>query len=134
MSRFLLYRRRHGQRGMVLVEVIAALTIFALVAFSLVKTLDAALDAAKSRLEIDAAMRGLENQMALLHSGPISATDRDLPDDGSGLTYHVTIQPAQFQDQKKQIVASMFRVTITVKWTTDEGPDDRSVSELIYQP
>ncbi len=118
---------------MVLVEVIAALTIFTLVAFSLMRTLDAALDAAKSRTEIDTAMRGLENQMALLHAGPVSLTDKDLPDDGTGMTYHLTIEPALFQDQKKQNVSAMYRATITVKWISSGEQEDRSVSQLIYQ-
>ena len=58
---------RPARQGMVLFEVIMALFIFTLVAFSLVMALDSAFDAAKDRNEIDVAMRGLRNQMALLH-------------------------------------------------------------------
>lgn len=130
----LIHPRHRAQRGMVLMEVLAALTIFTLVAFSLVMALSAALDVAKERNEIDAATRGLENQRALLHVGHMLPTDKDLPDDGSGILYHLTIQPEQMQDQKKQPVIGMYRATITAKWKSGGRDEDRSVSELIYQP
>jgi len=126
--------RREPRRGMVLFEVVIALTIFTVVGFSLVLALSAALDAAKERNEIDAVMLGLDNQLALLHAGQVYPLDKDLPDDGSGVLYHLTIQPEQMQDQKKQPVAGMYRVTITANWKSDGQAEDRSVSELIYQP
>ncbi|SRR5260221_1933585 len=125
---------QHHRRGMVLMEVLAALTIFILVAFSLVLALSTALDVAKERNEIDAATRGLENQRALLHAGRVLPLDKDLPDDGSGILYHLTIQPEQLQDQKKQPVAGMYRATLRAKWKSGGQAEDRSVSELIYQP
>lgn len=128
------HRHRQARQGMVLLEVVIALTVFTLVAFSLVRTLDAAFDASKTRTEIDTAIRGLQNQMALLHSGPVVLMNRDLPDDNSGLTYHVTIEPAQFMDQKKQALGGIYRATITVKWKSSGLDEDRSVSELIFQP
>jgi len=119
---------------MVLMEVLAALTIFTLVAFSLVMALSTALDVAKERNEIDTATRGLENQRALLHVGRVLPANKDLPDDGSGIFYHLAIQPEQLQDQKKQPVSGMYRATLTAKWTSGGHAEERSVSELIYQP
>jgi len=111
-----------------------ALSIFTLVAFSLVMMLDTAMETAGKRNEIDTAMRGLANQLVLLHSAPMVPADKDLPDDGSGMTYHLAIQPEQMQDQKKQAVLGMYRVTVTVKWRSNRQDEDRSVSELVYQP
>ena len=119
---------------MVLLEVIAALGVFILVAFSLVMALHAALDAAKLRNEIDTVMRGMSNQLALLHAGRIVPDDRDLPDDGSGFIYHLTIEPEQMENEKHQQVKGMFRATITVKWKSDGREEDRRISELLYQP
>jgi type II secretory pathway pseudopilin PulG len=121
-------------RGMVLLEVIVALTIFTLVAFSLVMALSVALDVAKERNEIAAATRGLDNQMALLHAGQMFPIEKDLADDGSGILYHLSIQPEQMQDQKKQPVMGMYRATITAQWKSEGRAEDRSVSELVYQP
>jgi type II secretory pathway pseudopilin PulG len=129
-----LFPQRQKRQGMVLLELVAALTIFTLVAFSLVMVLNAGFDAAKERNEIDAATRGLENQLALLHASRFIPVDQDLPDDGSGISYHVVIEPEQFQDQKKQPVVGVYRATVTAKWKSNGQEEDRSVSELLYQP
>jgi hypothetical protein len=132
--RFVTKGCRKPHRGMVLFEVVIALTIFTLVAFSLVLALGTALDTAKLRNEIDAATRGLQNQLALIHRSPVFPMDKDLPDDGSGIQYHLLIEPEHLQDQKKQTVNGIYRATITAKWKSAGQPEDRSVTELIYQP
>ena len=135
MNRDFSFRFRKSRRGMVLLEVVAALTIFALVAFSLIVVLSTAMDTAKVRNEVDAVVRGLGNKMALLHASRILATDNDLDDDGSGISYHLTIRPEQMQDQKHQAVNGMYRATITARWKSSSGEmEDRTISELVYQP
>jgi len=119
---------------MTLLEVVMALFIFTLVAFSMVRALDVAFDAAKERNEIDRAVIGLENQIALLHMSQLVPIDKDLPDDGSGVLYHVTVGVEQMQDQKNQPVGGMLRATITATWQSEGQTEQRSVSELIYQP
>ena len=117
---------------MVLIEVVTALFIFTLVAFSLVMALNAAMDAASRRNEIDTAIRGLESQLALVHASPLTPVDKTLPDDGSGITYHLTVAPELMKDQHGQNVPGLFRVTIEAQWQTGQG-GTRSVSELMYQ-
>jgi type II secretory pathway component PulJ len=129
-----LYRSGRRNRGMVLIEVVIALTIFTLVAFALVMALNSSFDAATDRNEIDVAIRGLSNQMALLHAARVLPGDRDMPDDGSGVLYHISVNPEQMQDQKNNPVANMYRVTITATWKSQGNAEERSVSELIYQP
>ena len=119
---------------MVLLEVVIALTIFTVAAFSLVMALDSAFDAAADRNQIDAAIRGLDNQMELLHSARVLPGDNDLPDDGSGITYHLTVAQVQMQDQKNQPVPNMLRATITAHWQWRGQDEERDVTELIYQP
>jgi type II secretory pathway pseudopilin PulG len=130
----LLHGCRRSRRGMVLFEVIIALTIFALIAFSLVTALDSAFDAAEDRNDIDVAVRGLQNQMELLHSARILPGDRDMPDDGSGFLYHVSVTVPQLTDQKNQPIANMLSATITATWKAHGQDQSKSVSELIYQP
>jgi type II secretory pathway component PulJ len=125
---------RRSRQGMVLFEVVMALFIFTLVAFSLVMALDSAFDAAKERNEIDEATRGLKNQMELLHAARVVPGDNDLPDDGSGILYHLTVLQEQMQDQKNKPVANMYRTTITATWKSNGEAEERDVSELIYQP
>ena len=119
---------------MVLIEVILALVIFSTVAFALVEALDSSFDAAKERTEVDIAIRGLNNQLALLHASRVLPGDRDLPDDGSGYLYHVSVSQEQMNDQKNIPIQNMFRATITVSWKSRGETQDRSVSELLYQP
>jgi type II secretory pathway component PulJ len=119
---------------MVLLEVVIALTIFTMIAFSLVMALQSAFDAATDRNEIDVAVRGLNNQMALLHAALLSTGDQDLPDDGSGILYHLTVAVEQMQDQKNLQVQNMYRATITATWKSRGDTEQRDVSELIYQP
>jgi type II secretory pathway component PulJ len=127
-------RRPIHRRGMVLLEVVTALFIFTLVAFSLVVALQSSFDAAMDRNEIDVAIRGLENQMTLLHAAPLLLGERDLPDDGSGILYHLVVAQEQLLDQKKQPVPNMYRASITATWKSRGQTDERDVSELIYQP
>jgi hypothetical protein len=119
---------------MVLFEVMLALSVFTLVACSLVLALHSAFGAAEQRNRIDVAMRGIENQLALLHTRQILPSDRDLPDDGSGIGYHLAIEVEQIQDQKNQPVPGMYRATVTAKWKFDGEDETRTVSELLYQP
>jgi len=119
---------------MVLFEVVMALFVFTLVAFSLVIALDSAFDAANERNQIDVALRGLENQMTLLHSARVLPGETDVPDDGSGVLYHVSVEQEQLQDQKSQPVPNIYRATITAKWTSSGQAEERDASELIYQP
>ncbi len=123
-----------GRRGMVLLELIIALSIFAVVGFSLVVALDTAMNAGRDRNEISAAFSGLENQMALLHAAPVVPVDKDLADDHSGITYHLSIESGQLKDQKGQPLPNIYRATITAKWISDGQVEDRTVSELLYQP
>jgi len=123
-----------ARRGMVLLELIVALTIFACVAFGLVLALDAGMTAATERNQVDAAVRGLQNQLALIHATRIDALDQDLPVGPDGLQYHLNIQPEQLQDQNKQPLTGIYRVTIQVRWKDGSRAEERSVTQLFYQP
>jgi hypothetical protein len=96
--------------------------------------LDSAFDAAMDRNEIDVAIRGLANQMTLLHAARVLPGDNDLPDDGSGILYHLTVLQEQMKDQKMQPVPNMYRATITATWKSHGQAQERDVTELIYQP
>ncbi len=119
---------------MVLFELMLALFIFVTVAFALVMALDAAMTAGRQRNEIAAAINGLKNDVTLLHTSSLLPCDRDLPDDGSGIAYHLVIEPERIQDQKGQPVPNIFRATVTAKWKSDGQSVDRDLTERIYQP
>jgi hypothetical protein len=120
---------------MVLFELVIALTVFSLAAFALVMALNRCFDAANNRNQIDLAVRGLGNQMALLHGARLTPGETDAPDDGSGVLYHISVlQEQDLRDQKGNPLPSMYRATITATWKDPGGAQSREVSELIYQP
>ena len=120
--------------GIVLFEVIIALSVFTLVAMSLVMALDVSMDASWRREKIEGALRGMENQMDQIHNTRLIHNENDLPDDGSGFTYSVITEPAQFKDQKNVPLAGIYRVTVTAKWKDGSEDESRDISELFYQP
>ena len=125
---------RKGVGGMVLLEVIVALTIFSLVSLGLVVALSKSFDAAKDRNAADAAVLGLRNQFALLRGVTITPGVQEIPVDSSGMAYHIEIVPEPMQDQKKQPVIGMYRATITAQWTQDKSIEKRQISQVFYQP
>jgi hypothetical protein len=123
--------RRSSVHGMVLLEVIVALTIFTGVAFALVMALDAATEAGTDRNRVDAATLGLENRMAQLANAPLAPTRRDLPADPTGIVYHLDVAPETLEDANRKSFSGFYRVTLRASW----GPDrDKELSQLFYQP
>jgi len=122
--------------GMVLFEVMLAITVFTVAAFALVMALNGCLETASVRNRVDLAVHGLSNQMALLHGANIQPGETDAPDDGTGVSYHVSVLLAQdLRDQKGLPVPNTYRVTITAQWKAPNGElQSRSVSELVFQP
>ena len=121
---------------MVLFEVMIAITVFTIAAFALVMALDGCLDAAHQRNQIDLAERGLQNQLALLHGSAIQPGETDVPDDGTGVAYHVSAKLEQdLRDQKGLPIPNTYSVTITATWKAQNGDlQSRQVSEMLFQP
>jgi Tfp pilus assembly protein PilV len=127
-------RRR---RGMVLFEVMIAITVFAVAAFSLVIALNTCLETASARNQVDLVVRGLQNQMALLNGTRIQPGETDAADDGTGIAYHVSVSLAQnLRDQKQLPIPNMYQVVITATWSIPGSKDaqTKSVAEMVYQP
>jgi type II secretory pathway pseudopilin PulG len=128
-------RRGRARAGMVLLEVVIAMAIFITVALSLVIALNSGFDAAEDRNQVDKAVLGLQNQLELLHSARLQVGEQDLPDDGSGILYHLSIaQEVDLKDQKNQFIPNLLRATITATWKLGAQAGERDVSELVYQP
>ena len=126
--------RPPSRSGMVLLEVIVALMIFTGVAFALVMALDAANDAAADRNRIDQAVQGLENQMAQVGKGRLGEESIDLPDDHSGIAYHLEVSPETLTDDDQKRYSGFFRIHLTAIWPDGKGKATRELSELKYQP
>ena len=125
---------RRASSGMVLLELLMALFVFTMVGFGLVLALNNTFDTSFDRSRIDTAIRGLNNQLALLHASRVLVGDRDAPDDGTGFSYHISVTQEVLKDQKNIPLQNMYSATITVTWQAHGEPQTRSVAELLYQP
>jgi Tfp pilus assembly protein PilV len=125
---------RPSRSGMVLFEVLVAMFVFTLVAFGLVLALNNTFETTDDRFQIDTAVRGLNNQLALLHASRVLVGDRDAADDGTGFSYHISVTQEVLQDQKQVPLQNMYSATITASWQAHNETQTRSVSELLYQP
>jgi Tfp pilus assembly protein PilV len=125
---------RRRRSGMVLFEVLMALFVFTMVGFGLVLALNNTFETSFDREQIDTAVRGLNNQLALLHASRVLVGERDVPDDGTGFQYHVSVAQEVLKDQKNIPLQNMYSATITVTWQAHGETQTRSVSELLYQP
>jgi prepilin-type N-terminal cleavage/methylation domain-containing protein len=126
--------RRVRDGGMVLLEVMMALSVFAIVSLGLVTALDKSFDVARDRNAADESARGMRNQLALLHGSPLAPGEKDLGADASGISYHLAVTPEPMLDQKRQPVVGIYRATITAAWKRDGRAETRTISELVYQP
>jgi hypothetical protein len=119
---------------MVLLELMVALTIFAVVSLGLVTALDRAFSVEGDRHAADDAVRGLRNQFVLLHGQPLVLGEHELTNDASDISYHLSVAPEPMLDQRKQPVIGVYRATITARWKAGRDTESRAVSTLIYQP
>ena len=116
---------------------IIALTVFTVAAFALVLALDSCFDAADYRNQLDVAMRGLSNQMVLLHGARISAGENDAPGrrHRRGLSHVSVTQECELRDQKAGLpILNMYRATITASWKDHAISKSAMSLELIFQP
>lgn len=128
------FPQRRGRSGVVLLEVIIAMTVFAVVSLALVTTLNASFDAARERNRADAVDRGLANQLTLLNTQRLQLGEHDLPADSDGSSYRLSVVPQPMLDQQKQPLPGLYRATITATWNEDGHMETRAVSQLVYQP
>jgi len=133
---FLHAKNRRRRSGMVLFEVVVALTVFTLVAFALVLALNGSFEAAQARDNVETAIRGLDNRLALIHGGHVIPGTTELPDDGTGIDYRLEVVQLQVTDRKKQPVPNLYRATITASWKIEgeKDPEQRDISVLLYEP
>ena len=125
-----------AESGMVLLEVLMALTVFAVVSLGLVMALDQSLDAATDRNRADEATRGLRNQMELLQGSVLIPGSRELTGNVGpvGAVYRLEVQAVPLTDQRKQPLLGLYRATVTAEWQADHRVERRAISQMVYQP
>ncbi len=119
-----------------LFEVLVALGLFALVAFSLVELLQNAIATEEEIRLSESVTQGLSNQLAMVTSKKIEPTEQDLanPVSNSPITYHLSITQIQLYSQDKTILNGMYKITLTATWPEDQTTEKREISQLLYQP
>ena len=123
-----------SHRGIALLEVLLALTLFSLVALGLVRAFTQSMETASLSEHVAEATLGLQNQVDLTLARRLTPGEADLPSDGSGLIYHLLVQPTPATTQERTPLANVLQVDLSVRWMENRQEYNRDVSYLKYQP
>lgn len=117
--------------GFTLLEVLIAMGIFAFAAMGLMMALDASLDGARATQRETDVRNGLENRLARCSSGPL----RDGADDEeeNGVRYHIETSREEVTKSDRSILRGFWRIRVTAQWTDSRGPQEWSLSHLLYR-
>lgn len=124
--------RRHGAAGVILLEILLAVGIFALGVISLGRCVAACMDAQRLRAEDGRARQLLENREAEIAASPA------LPDvnrkrtfsEGSfaRMTIVETRRPLDLRNERDASLSGLYEITLRAEWTSGTAPQSRTLS------
>lgn len=119
------------RRGFTLLEVLMAVGIFAFAAIGLLLALESTLDGARLTQREADVRHGLSNRMARLSVGPARpVNDKDVE---NGVAYTVRAEREEVTNASQTMLRGFWRFTVTAEWTTSTGPQDWTISHLVYR-
>lgn len=120
-----------ARRGFTLLEVLMAVGIFAFAAIGLLIALEGTLDGARLTQREAEVRQGLANRMARLSVGPIRpVNDKDVE---NGVTYTVRVEREEVTNASETLLRGFWRFTARAEWSTSSGPQDWTISHLVYR-
>ncbi len=121
--------------GYMLLEVIIALTIFAIVAVGLAEALQGSIEAANFLTREDAIRRGLEAVMiearAKPKRGEMALSYRD---ESLGVDYQTTLEPVQFLNRAGEPVSHLYQLRATARYMVDGKEVSDGVQVYVHRP
>ena len=107
------FQNERSKNGVVLLEAIAALTIFAIAVLGLAKALGAAVHYAKEARTVLMVTRSMENAFEeALHRPQIEPGEWTAEPDAQGLTVTTTIREAEMNNQDGQLLGGLYEVEV----------------------
>jgi Tfp pilus assembly protein PilV len=123
---------RAKQRGVMLLEALLAVTIFAIGVITLGRCVSNCVQAQRFKEEDALARRALENRWAEIESGAVPLTNASteaLKAPFEGMTMKMTSVPVKKKNEKEENIEGISAVTLEVTW--ESGHEEQS-KELIF--
>jgi Tfp pilus assembly protein PilV len=123
---------RSKERGVMLLEALLAVTIFAIGVITLGRCVSNCIAAERLKEEDALARRALENRWAEIESGAVPLTDsstEDLKAPFAGMKMKMTSVPVKKRNEKDEKIEGISAVTLEVTWESDQ---EEQTKELIF--
>ena len=131
---------RARERGVMLLEALLAVTIFAIGVITLGRCVSNCIAALRMQEEDGLARRALENRWAEVESGAVPLMDagngsasrsEELKSPFAGMTMKMTTVPVQKKNEKEEKIEGISAVTLTVTWQS--GGEEQSKELIFYE-
>ncbi len=138
MTRAMQNARHRKERGVMLLEVMLAVMIFAIGIITLGRCVSNCIAAERLKEEHALARRALENRWAEVESGAVplnagkagpTSSSEELKGPFAGMTMKMASVPVQKKNEKEEKIEGISAVTLTVAWQS--GGEEQS-KELIF--
>ena len=134
--------RRAKVRGVMLLEALLAVTIFAIGVITLGRCVSNCIAAQRMQEEDGLARRALENRWAEIESGAVPfsvpggntislSTSEELKGPFAGMTMKTSGVPVQKKNEKEEKIEGISAVTLTVTWQS--GGEEQSKELIFYE-
>ena len=131
---------RARQRGVMLLEALLAVTIFAIGVITLGRCVSNCIVAERMQEEDGLARRALENRWAEIESGAVplnaagggsTSSSEELKGPFAGMTMKMTSVPVQKKNEREEKIEGISAVTLTVTWQS--GGEEQSKELIFYE-
>jgi Tfp pilus assembly protein PilV len=130
-----LHRRKRPQlRGYILIEMVLAITIFAIAVLGLVKAMNQAGETA-NLLRRDQIIRvGMRNFFEELRNKPLAQMSTTQMDTTYGITYTSTTEALSLKTTSGSVLSDMYNLTIHATSSFDGVPQEDTLNVYVYKP
>ncbi len=128
-------RIRHSRSGYILLELVIALTIFAIAVLGLAKSLNMSLEVSNQLNRENAIRIGMRSFLEECRKKPTtSEMAMSAVDERLGVTFSSLIDPAGLTNSSGKTLADLYKLTVTATYATGGAQEEQSVMVYVYQP
>ena len=133
-------KRASKRRGVMLLEALLAVTIFAIGVITLGRCVSNVIAAQLVKEEDALARRALENRWAEVESGAVplnaagtpTSSSEELKDPFAGMKMRMVTVPVKKKNEKEEKIEGISAVTLTVTWESDREEQSKELIFYVY--